>query len=421
MTGSYSPFDPDQVDRQDELLAELRPRCPVVEVGPGVFMLTRHEDVVAVSKDATTFPQAPFRPLDQDDRGPDEKQLGESNPPEHAKIRKLLQSVLSPPRVRAMEPYVRQVCEELAGNLTSRDRADITSELGRPLPTAVIGALTGVPEELRPQLHKYSDDVVSMTQSPEGAERDAAIARAQEFDRTLLEVIRERRRASSPPDDAMTALVQARDENGRELSDEKVLLHLSKDLITGGIDTTTHLVGNLFWDLLSTDGAYARVRDDRSLVPQAIEESLRHQPIVSVLFRQPATDVTIAGTTVPAGSILALSYASANRDESAFADAESYELDRDEAVARRHLGFGWGIHLCVGAAVARLEVTTLLSCVLDRVPAMRLARARPRPSALLHDARSAAGRRRDRPLVTLDRPTARHTSDPTRSVPGEAT
>ena len=172
----------------------------------------------------------------------------------------------------------------------------------------------------------------------------------------------------------MTALVQARDENGRELSDEKVLLHLSKDLITGGIDTTTHLVGNLFWDLLSTDGAYARVRDDRSLVPQAIEESLRHQPIVSVLFpptRHGCHDRR--GTTVPAGSILALSYASANRDESVFADGRSYELGRDEAVARRHLGFGWGIHLCVGAALARLEATTLLSCVLDRVPEMRLA------------------------------------------------
>ena len=171
----------------------------------------------------------------------------------------------------------------------------------------------------------------------------------------------------------MTVLVQARDDNGRELSDEKVLLHLSKDLITGGIDTTTHLVGNLFWDLLSTDGAYARVRDDRSLVPQAIEESLRHQPIVSVLFRQPATDVTIVGTTVPAGSILALSYASANRDESVFADAELRARPRTEAVARRHLGFGWG---STSASVPRLRVLRRRRCCRVssiRQPEMRLA------------------------------------------------
>jgi cytochrome P450 len=373
MSGTYNPFDPEQVDRQDELLSDLRPRCPVVEAGPGVFLLTRYDDVVAVSKDAVRFPQAPFRPLDQDDRGPDEKQLGESNPPEHAKIRKLLQSVLSPPRVRAMEPHVRAVCEELAGDLARRDRADIVAALGRPLPTAVIGVLTGVPEELRPVLHTYSDDVVAMTQSPEGAERDAAIARVEEFDATLLEVIRERRRAQSPPDDAMTALVRARDDSGRALSDEKVLLHLSKDLITGGIDTTTHLVGNLFWDLLTTGGAYEQVRHDRSLVPLAVEESLRHRPIVSVLFRQPAADVTISDTAISAGSIVALSYASANHDESVFANAAAYDLSRDEALARRHLGFGWGIHLCVGAALARLEATTLLSCVLDRIPRMRLA------------------------------------------------
>jgi len=142
---------------------------------------------------------------------------------------------------------------------------------------------------------------------------------------------------------------------------------------TGGIDTTTHLVGNLFWDLLTTGGAYEQVRHDRSLVPLAVEESLRHRPIVSVLFRQPAADVTISDTAISAGSIVALSYASANHDESVFANAAAYDLSRDEALARRHLGFGWGIHLCVGAALARLEATTLLSCVLDRIPRMRLA------------------------------------------------
>lgn len=371
-SATYNLFDPEQVDRQDEILAELRPRCPVVNAGPGVYLLTRFDDVIATSIDPVRFPQAPFRPLDEDDRAPDEKHLGESNPPEHAPIRKLLQGVLSAPRVRAMEPYIRTVCEQLADDLAALDHADLTTTLARPLPNAVIGTLTGVPEELREHLHAYSDDVVAMTQAPDGPERDAATARVAEFDEKLREVIRDRRRAQSPPDDAMTALLAARDEQGRELSDEKVLLHLSKDLITGGIDTTTHLIGNLFWDLLSTPGAYARVRDDRSLVPLAVEESLRRGPVVNVLFRQPTTDVEVAGTVIPAGSIIALSYASANRDEAVYENGAVYDLDRDRAAVRRHLGFGWGIHLCVGAALARLEVTTLLSCVLDRVPAMRL-------------------------------------------------
>lgn len=373
MHETYNPFDPDQVDGQDEALARLRPTCPVVEAGPGVHLLTRYEDVVAVSKDAVAYPQAPFRPLADDDRGPDEKQLGESNPPHHGQIRRLMQAILSPPRVRALTPHVHQVCEELATDLAGRERADLVAALARPLPEQVIGHLLGVPEELRPRLHAYSTDVVSMTQSPDGPEREAATARVQDFDAALLEVIRHRRTMASPPDDAMTALVQARDDDGKPLSDHKILLHLSKDLISGGIDTTTHLVGNLFWDLLATEGAYQRVRQDRSLVPVAVEESLRFRPVVNTLFRQPAADVTVAGTTVPAGSIVALSYASANHDESVFDDADAYDLGRPEAVARRHLGFGAGIHLCVGAALARMEVSTLLSSVLDHVPEMRLA------------------------------------------------
>jgi cytochrome P450 len=274
--------------------------------------------------------------------------------------------------VRAMQPFVRQVCEELAAALAERERAELIETLGRPLPQTVIGELTGVPLELRDRLHEYSYDVVAMVQFPPGEEKDAATKRVEEFDATLLEVVRERRRVVDPPDDAMTALLNAVDEEGRSLSDEKVLLHLSKDLITGGIETTTHLVGNLFWDLLTTDGAYERVRGDRSLVPVAVEESLRHRPIVSVLFRQPAAEVEVAGTTIPAGAVVALSYASANRDEAVFQRPSEFVLDRGPD-APHHLGFGWGIHLCVGAALARLEVTTLLDCVLDRVPAMRLA------------------------------------------------
>src|SRR5205823_9725181 len=114
-----------------------------------------------------------------------------------------------------------------------------------------------------------------------------------------------------------------------------------KDLITGGIDTTTHLVGNLFYDLLTTPGAYARVRDDRSLVPIAVEEALRHRPIVNLLFRKPPNDVEIQGVKIPGGSIVALGYASACRAETVWAHGTDYDLDRGEAL-RRRLRLGGG-------------------------------------------------------------------------------
>ena len=236
----------------------------------------------------------------------------------------------------------------------------------------MIGELTGVPPEDRHFLHEYSDLVVSAVQEQDPALQQAAIDRVSDFDVHFLEVIHARRNAVGKPDDAMTALIEYRDDDGRHLSDEKVLLHLTKDLVTGGIDTTTHLVGNLFYDILSTPGTYERLRDDRSLVPSAVEECLRHRPVVNILFRRPAADQVIGDVTIPAGSTVALGYASANRDETIFEHAERYDIDRGD-VLRRHLGFGWGVHLCVGAPLARLEAAHVLNAALDRIPSMRLA------------------------------------------------
>ena len=107
-------------------------------------------------------------------------------------------------------------------------------------------------------------------------------------------------------------------------------------------------------------------------MPTAVEEALRHRPVVNVLFRRPVEDQVVAGVTIPAGSTIALGYSSANHDETVFEHAERYDLDRGE-VARRHLGFGWGVHLCVGAPLARVEGAHVLNAVLDRIPSMRLA------------------------------------------------
>jgi cytochrome P450 len=372
MTISYNPFDPEQVDHDEAVLTELRHAGRVIEVLPGVFYVTRFDDIVDISRDPKRFPQAPFRPLEDDPRTPDELQLGESNPPGHTKVRKVLASVLSPPRIRALEPIVESTCTSLVDAFAPRGHADLIADLGRPLPATVIGELTGVPEEDRHFLHEYSDLVVVAVQEQDPVLQEEAKDRVAEFDVHFLDVIRARRAATDRPDDAMTALLEYRDEDGNGLSDEKVLLHLTKDLVTGGIDTTTHLVGNLFFDICSTPGAYERLRDDRSLVPVAVEESLRHRPVVNVLFRRPNEEQVIGDVTVPAGSTVALGYASANRDESVFEHGEQYDLDRGDVV-RRQLGFGWGVHLCVGAPLARLEAAHVLNAVLDRIPSMRLA------------------------------------------------
>ena len=368
----YNLFDPAVVDNDAAILKELRETCPVAEVMPGVFYVSRHADILAVSTDTATFPQAPFSPLEEDTRTPDQLQLGESNPPLHTQIRKLLASVLRPSRIRAMESVVDKACRDLVDTFAQKGSGDLIHDIARPLPEIVVGHLTGVPQEDRHLLHDYSDDVVAMIQHHDPAVQADCRSRVEQFDAHLLDVIRERLQASERPDDAMTALVDYLDENGRPLANEKILLHLSKDVITGGIDTTTHLVGNLFYDLLTTPGAYERVRDDRALVPHAVEESLRHRPVVNVLFRRPAADCEFQGVKIPAGSVVALGYSAANHDEALYGHPEQFDLDRGDEV-RRQLGFGWGPHLCIGAPLARLEGAHLLNSMLDRIPRMRLA------------------------------------------------
>jgi cytochrome P450 len=369
---AYNPFDPEQVDHHQPILDELRLTAPVAEIMPGVFYLSRHEDIVGVCRDPDTFRQGRFRPLDEDTRTEDQLNLGETDPPIHTRVRKILQSSLSPPAVRPYEPYVRQVSRDLVERFADRGHADLIADLGGPLPGAVIGHVAGIPLEDRDRLRRYSDDYIAIGADPDPARAAEAAARVEAFDQHFREVIRARRQATERRRDLMTALIEYVDDDGRPLSEEKVLTHLSKDVLVGGIETTTHLVGNLFYDLLSTPGAYERVRADRSLIPVAVEEALRLRPPVQILFRRPVRDVELRGVAIPAGSVIALGYASANHDESVFDCPYDYDLNRGDTV-RRHLGFGWGIHLCVGAPLARLELVSALGAVLDRIPTMRLA------------------------------------------------
>jgi len=369
---AYNPFDPAVVDHHRPIIDELRHSTPVAEVLPGVFYLPRHEDIIAVCRQPDLFRQGRFRPMDEDTRTDDQLNLGETDPPMHTRVRKIMQSVLSPPAVRPYEPFILQVCRDLVERFVDHDGADLIAEFGAPLPGAVIGHIAGIPEAFRDQLRAYSDDYIAIGNSAEPAEAAAAEARVEAFDVEMREVIRARQRATDRPRDLMTALIEHRDDNGVGLSEDKILTHLTKDMIVGGIETTTHLVGNLFYELLSTRGAYERVRDDHSLIPMAVEEALRQRAPVQILFRQPVEDTELHGVAIPAGSIVALGYASANHDESVWDHADRYDLDRGEAV-RKHLGFGWGIHLCVGAPLARAELVSSLQAMVERIGHMRLA------------------------------------------------
>jgi cytochrome P450 len=302
MTIEYNPFDPAAVDDHLPILERLRHEEPVSEVVPGVFYLARHQDIIDVCRAPSTYEQGRFIPLDIDTRSDDELNLGETNPPQHTRVRKILASVMSPPKVRALEPAVRRVCAEIVDRFADRGHADMIADLGVPLPGAVIGPLTGLPAKYHDQFRSYSDDYMART-DPDPEVVAAASKRVDEFDAVARALIRERQAATDKPKDLLTDLVESVDDNGNHLSEDKILVHLTKDMIVGGTETTTHLIGNLFYNLCSTPGAYERVRDDRSLVPIAVEETLRISGPVQILFRVPNSDVCIRDTQIPAPSL----------------------------------------------------------------------------------------------------------------------
>jgi cytochrome P450 len=371
MAIEYDPLDPAQVDDHQSVLARLRREAPVSELKPGLFYLARYQDVMDVCRDPQTFRQGRHIPRHLDTRSADQLNLGETDPPEHVRVRKVLAALLTPAKVRAMEPLIRETCRTLVNRFADSGRADIIADLAAPMPVGVIGSLSGMPAEYQARFTAYSEAFMLRTDS-DARKVEAANAVVAQFDAAAREVIRQRQRSTHRPDDVLTGLIESRDADGKPLSEDKILTHMTKDVIVGGTETTKHLIGNLFVNLCATPGAYERVRADRSLVPVAIEEALRLDGPAQIMFRVPTVDVEIRGCPIPAGATVAVGYASANRDADVFEAPDAFSLERRDFKAKPHFGFGHGIHLCVGASLARLETACALNAVLDRAARMEL-------------------------------------------------
>lgn len=372
MTTSYSPFDPAQVDDHFGALASLRSEDPVAEVLPGVFYVARRQDIVAVARDHATFLQGGFDPLAEDHRPMDRRELGETDPPFHTVVRRNLAPFFSPRKMQGYAPLIRQACQELIGDFPPAGPFDLIETFAAPLPAQVIGRLSGIPRQDLPSVRGYSDDFIFAKVNEGTKEAEAAAARCSAFDEHLRQVIAHRRAQDERPDDLLTTLLECQDQEGQPISDERILTHLSKDVLIGGVETTTHFLGNLFYQVLSAPGLYQELRADRSGIEGAVEESLRHLAPVQVVFRRAANDAVVAGTQIPQGSVVVLGLSSGNRDEDMWSCPERFDARRGES-SRRHVAFSGGIHLCVGAPLARLEAAVALDTMLDRVARLHVA------------------------------------------------
>jgi cytochrome P450 len=286
------------------------------------------------------------------------------DPPRHDRHRSLLSRVFTPKKMAAIEPKVREFCARTLDRIEG-DRFDFVADLGAEMPMRTIGFLLGIPEQDQEAIRDRIDKGLRMdseTQLPMATDAGLSDGSSELFSSYIDW------RAKHPSDDLMTELLQAEfeDEHGemRQLTREEILGYLT--LIAGaGNETTTRLIAWTGKVLAEHPDQRAELAADASLIPGAIEELLRFEPPSPVQGRFVTRDMEYYGEKVPAGSAMLLLNASANRDERKFTDPDRFDIHRK---AEQHLSFGFGIHFCLGAALARLEGRVALDEVLKRWP-----------------------------------------------------
>jgi cytochrome P450 len=284
------------------------------------------------------------------------------DPPAHHLHRALMSRVFTPRKMNDLEPKVREYCKKSLDPLVGAGRFDFIADLGAQMPMRVIGYLLGIPEQDQAAIRDQLDEGLRLTEGEDVTFEGSDLAGGEMFAEYVDW------RAEHPSDDLMTQLLNAEfeDENGvvRTLTREEVLTYIN--LLAGaGNETTTRLIGWTGKLLGEHPDQRRQLAVDRSLIPNAIEEVLRFEAPSPVQARYVAADVEHHGQTVSEGSVMVFLNGSANRDERHFEDADRFDVHRSIG---RHLSFGYGIHLCLGAALARLEGRVALDEVLNRFP-----------------------------------------------------
>jgi cytochrome P450 len=287
------------------------------------------------------------------------------DPPDHSRLRRLVNRGFTPRRIAALEPRLRELAAQLVERALPGGRMELVSELAIPFPVTVIAELLGVEPARREQFKHWSDTIVLGLSGVASGFTPEDIRRAADEMADYLERVADERRAA-PRDDLISILVQA--EEGEALDTGEVLSFIVLLLVAGN-ETTTNLIGNATKALLEEPQALAEVAGNASLVSGMIEEALRYESPIQWIPRQAARELELAGTPIPQGAFVMALFASANRDEKHFPDPDRFDLRRDPV---GHLAFGHGIHFCLGAALARLEARVVFETLFARCADLRL-------------------------------------------------
>ncbi|MCV7383247.1 cytochrome P450 [Mycolicibacter longobardus] len=364
----FDPFSEEYYDNPFDIYRRMREEAPLYyNEELDFYALTRHVDVAAAFKDFETYSSARGCDLAMVRSGEvPQKMIIFMDPPDHRHMRSLLNKAFTP---RAIQSQRETVVEQVERFLSAvgPDRFDVVQDFSGPFPVEVITRMAGVPEEYRQQVRHWID--TSLHREPGQIETSEAGMQATiETATYYYGLIQERR--GDPQDDMISRLIAAEipGENGemRRLDDIEITGFASL-LGAAGAETVTKLVGSAAVIFARNPDQWQKLLDDPSKVPAAVEELLRYEGPVQYNVRYTLKEAHVSGGTIPAGKPVFLIGAAANRDPEAFADADTFDIDRDQTEAQ-HLGLGYGIHSCLGAALARMESVIALERLLDFMP-----------------------------------------------------
>ncbi|MEO8538936.1 MAG: cytochrome P450 [bacterium] len=344
-----------------------RKMSPLFVESLGLWMAFNHDECQAILRDSTQW-QSGFgsSALENDPSLPPPSMLG-SNPPRHTRLRALVSQAFTPRMIEQLEPRLRQVAAELLDPVIGRGECDIVDTLAYPLPVIAISEILGVEAEKRDQFKQWSDEVVAtLGTGASGSPQENDVSEAT-FNaiRDYFEGMCAERRAR-PRNDLISGLVQA-EMDGEKLSFDELLQMLILLLVAGN-ETTTNLIGNAVQEFIAHPDQLARVEADPALIPSALEEVMRISSPVQATVRRAAADTEFKGKQIAKDQQIVVWLAAANRDPGVFADPLTFDVGR---TPNRHLGFGMGIHFCLGAPLARLEAKVATEELLKRVTNFR--------------------------------------------------
>lgn len=363
LAGAGNPFP---------IFAALRKTAPVMKF-PGEFNfwgVFRYDDCLNILRDPGTFSSMVDSASMRGEKRPPTILFDDA--PVHTRMRGLLTKAFTPRVIEEQREAIRRNAARMIDGMLCEGSADIVEHLAYPLPVMVIASMLGVEGGDMATFKRWSDAIIQNVGNAlvsESTDEDPIADVNAEFDVYFKERLRELR--AQPEDNLLSELVHAKGEDGQQLSDEDLLI-VCRVLLVAGNETTTGLLVNAVRVFNEFPEVLTKLRAQPELIPSMVEETLRYYPPFPATIRRAVRDVEVAGATIPKDKRILVMLASANHDETVFENPEEFVIDR---AANRHLGFGMGIHFCLGAPLARLEANIALDLLVPRITALHVEHA----------------------------------------------